>query len=85
MLSAICFNLNQSQILSSSNGLNLTSANAFNLDEVKIMLFGKQFCDLFCEQFDTDVALRNIILHKIDKATPWWLSGERVGLMTCWL
>ena len=39
MLSAICFNLDQSEILSSDNGL---SANALNVDKYKILSFCKE-------------------------------------------
>ena len=41
MLPAVCFNLDQSKILLSGNGLNLLSEHAFNLDEARNLLSGK--------------------------------------------
>ena len=41
MSSAICSKLDQSKILSSGNGLKLSSANFFVMEESKISRFGK--------------------------------------------
>ena len=48
MSSAIYFDLDQSEVLSSGNGLNtfiLSSATAFNLEQSEILLFGKELYD----------------------------------------